>query len=295
MIDFEKAQQFMDTHARLLDRRRFDLLFRDGDAQGAIQALGGYRNSDGGYGWALEPDLRSPGSQPAGALHAFEVMAEIAPQVDPSAAGLCDWLDSASLPDGGLPFALAGAGGPGTSPWWAGADPSRSSLHITSAVAGMAHRVAAHDRTVAEHPWLERATACCMDAIGSYEPTGPIELLFVLQFLDALHGEHPEAAAELERLGEVIPASGAMPVPGGAEGETIRALAFSPVPDRPLRELFPADVIAAELDQLADEQLDDGGWDVDHAVASPAAALEWRGYATVRAVALLRAHGRLDG
>jgi hypothetical protein len=31
---------------------------------------------------------------------------------------------------------------------------------------------------------------------------------------------------------------------------------------------------------------------VDHAVASPAAALEWRGYATVGALSLLRANGR---
>lgn len=296
MIDFEKAHNFMDTHARVVDRRRFHLLFGDGDAAGVTQALGAYRNPDGGYGWALEPDLRVPGSHPAGALHAFEFMAEIAPARDSAAGALCDWLDTASLPDGGLPFALAGAGGPGTSPWWAGADPSRSSLHITSAVAGMAHRVAAHDPAVAGHPWLERATAYCMDAIASYaEPGGPIEFMFILQFLDAVHGRHPDAARELERLGQFIPESGAMPVVGGAEGETIRALAFSPIPDRPLRALFPAAVIAAELDQLADEQLDGGGWDVDHAVASPAAALEWRGYATVRAVALLRAHGRLDG
>jgi hypothetical protein len=211
------------------------------------------------------------------------------------AAALCDWLGSVSLPDGGLPFALEGAAGPGTSPWWAGADPSRSSLHITSAVAGMARRVAAHDPAVAGHPWLARATAYCMDAIAALpEPGGPIALSFILQFLDGLHGEHPDAAAQLERLGAVIPASGAMPVPGGAEGETIRALAFSPQPGRPLRELFAADGIAAELDRLEEEQLDDGGWDVDHAVASPAATLEWRGYATVRALTLLRAHGRVD-
>ena len=34
----------------------------------------------------------------------------------------------------------------------------------------------------------------------------------------------------------------------------------------------------------------DGGWVVDHGSFSPIAALEWRGYATVRAVEILRAN-----
>ena len=37
---------------------------------------------------------------------------------------------------------------------------------------------------------------------------------------------------------------------------------------------------------------DDGGWTVDFDSHSPQAALEWRGYATVRAVTILLAEGR---
>ena len=59
MIDLERASEFMRTHARLLDRRRFELLFADGSAEGAFRALLAYRNSDGGFGYGLEPDLRS--------------------------------------------------------------------------------------------------------------------------------------------------------------------------------------------------------------------------------------------
>lgn len=43
-----------------------------------------------------------------------------------------------------------------------------------------------------------------------------------------------------------------------------------------------------ELDRMATRQQADGGWTVDFASASPAAALEWRGYATVGAVSTLR-------
>ena len=80
---------------------------------------------------------------------------------------------------------------------------------------------------------------------------------------------------------------------GGAEGETLRALDFAPLPDRPARALFTGAVIDAELRRLAGEQQDDGGWRVDFASYSPAAELEWRGYATVRAVSILQRNGVL--
>src|SRR5690349_9332175 len=105
-VDLNAAADFMATHARLLDRRRFELRSGAGDPTAALAALDGYRNPDGGYGSGLEPDLRSPESQPATAAHAFEVFEDVAPVTSPHAVALCDWLDSVTLDDGGLPFAL---------------------------------------------------------------------------------------------------------------------------------------------------------------------------------------------
>ena len=65
----------MATHARVLDRRRFELLLGTG-TPAVLAAADGYRNADGGYGWGLEPDLPAPESQPGGALHAFEAFAD---------------------------------------------------------------------------------------------------------------------------------------------------------------------------------------------------------------------------
>jgi hypothetical protein len=59
-IDLSAATDFMATHARVLDRRRFELLNGQRDPSGTLAALDGYRNPDGGYGWGLEADLRSP-------------------------------------------------------------------------------------------------------------------------------------------------------------------------------------------------------------------------------------------
>src|SRR5918995_272075 len=76
-IDRAAAADFMATHARVLDRRRFELRNGQTDPAAVLAALDGYRNADGGYGWGLEADLRSPESQPGAALHAFEVFEEI--------------------------------------------------------------------------------------------------------------------------------------------------------------------------------------------------------------------------
>jgi hypothetical protein len=288
MIELGKARDFMDAHARLIERRRLELLFGDGDPETVVGALAGYANADGGFGWALHPDLRSASSQPVAAIHAFEVFEEIAPLTSPLAVSLCDWLDRVSLADGGLPFALPDAAGSGSAPMWADADPSQSSLLITSAVCGSAHRVARHDPAVGGHRWLSRATEHCLERIAAMDgPSMAIEFRFVLQLLDALDAR---AASELERLGRFLPASGMMAVAGGAEGEMMRPLDFSPEPDRPLRALLAADVIAGDLDRLAAAQAPDGGWSVDWKVYSPAAALEWRGEATVRALKILKAN-----
>jgi hypothetical protein len=137
---------------RVLDRRRFQLLMDETDPTFALAALDSYRNPDGGYGWGLEPRLALARESAGAALHAFEVFDDIAPAKAAQAAALCDWLDSVSLPDGGLPFALPITSAAGVAPWWAGADTAVSSLQITAAVAANAHRAAIHDPAVAAHP-----------------------------------------------------------------------------------------------------------------------------------------------
>lgn len=284
---------FMATHARLLDRRRFGFCLGRCRSEDVLAALAAYRNADGGYGWGLEPDLRAQGSQPGCALHAFEVLEETGPAGGAEARRLFDWLGSITLGDGGLPFALPVPEdeAAGTAPWWLGADPPQSSLHGTAMLAAVAHRVAGHDEDLRGHAWLAQAADYSMRKIAELDgPRNAIEFLFVLRFLDAVHDVLPGATAELERLGKFLPASGVLAVEGGAEGEAIRPLDFSPEPGGPLRDLFSPDVIAADLVRLVSEQQSDGGWIVDWNSRSAAGALEWRGWVTVRAVTILRAN-----
>jgi hypothetical protein len=289
------ARGFMAGHARLLDRRRFELLFEGADAEPVLAALSAYRNADGGYGHGLEPDLRAPESQPAAAFHAFEVLADVAPVTTPDAVELCDWLDAVSLPDGGLPFALPIEDPRGSAPFWAQADPRAFSLQITAIVAAHANRVAAHDPGVAGHPWLARATSCCLGAIDALEAApAAYELAFAVRFLDAVHDRDGPVAGLLERLGAFVPRDGRLRVTGGLADEALRPVDLAPEPGRPARALLDEAAVAADLERLAAEQDEDGGWSVDFQSYSPAAALEWRGYATVRALSILRDNAMID-
>jgi hypothetical protein len=291
-FDLSAAGDFMATHARILDRRRFERLSGDGDPAVLLAALDAYRNSDGGYGWGLEPDLRSPESQPGAAHHAFEVFEEAA-TASLHAVTLCDWLESITLADGGLPFARPLGTTAGCAPWWAEADPSVSSLQITAATVAPALRLAAHDPAVAAHPWLTRATDYCLTMIEQIaEPPFAYVLAFSVRLLDALQvTDGRRAAAALGRLRQFVPSDGMLPVQGGADGEMLRPLDLAPFPDRPPRALIADNEIAADLNRLAALQEGDGGWSVDYLKISPAGSMEWRGYATVRAVDILRRNG----
>jgi hypothetical protein len=293
-VDLAAAADFLAGSARVLDRRRFDLLFGDGSPAAALAAVDGYRNPDGGYGWGLEPDLRSRTSQPGGALHAFEVFADLAPTTTVRARELCDWLVGATLPDGGLPFALPVPDPAACAPFWAQPDATRSSLQITAVVAAAAHRVAQTDPAVAGHPWLARATEFCLAAVRELEEEPhAMVLAFAAQLLDAAAARFPEAAVLVESLRPHVPADGLLHVAGGAEDEFMRPLDFAPFPGGPARRLFSPEVVEAEVQRLAAAQQPDGGWRVDFASYSPAATLEWRGHRTVQALVVLRASGAL--
>ena len=291
-VDLAAAAEFMAGSARLLDRRRFDVLFDGGSAAALFAAVEAYRNPDAGYGWGLEPDLRSRSSQPGGALHAFEAFADAAPATTARAVELCEWLAGVTLADGGLPFALPVPDPAACAPFWATADSSLSSLQITAIVATAAYRVAAVDPAVATHPWLSRATEFCLTTLDAMD-TAPhaMELAFAVQWLDAAAARTPGVTDLFDRIRRWVPADGVLHVDGGADDEYMRPLDFAPMPGGPARTLFVDAVVEAELERLAAAQQPDGGWTVDFDSYSPAATLEWRGTRTLQALLVLRANG----
>ena len=286
-IDLDAAASFVATHGRIIDRRRLHLLLDGGSPAAVLAALDAYRNPDGGYGWGLEPDQRSSASQPVAAMHALEALAAIGDDSE-RAPEICDWLAGHTTADGGVPFSLRHSDTSGCAPHWTSADTEASSLQMTAQLAAQAHRLARHRNDIADHPWLLRATSYCLDAIDQIdEAPHPYELMFVFLFLDATATHDPRATELLERMHGYVATDGPTPVPE-AEGEVLHVLDFSPYADSHSRTLFGQAAITTDLNRLATQQQPDGGWQVTFPTYSPAAALEWRAYATLQAISTLR-------
>lgn len=290
-MNLDAAVSFVATHARVLERRRLHHLLGEGAPEGVLAALDAYRNPDGGYGWALEPDQRSATSQPVAAMHALEVLAEIRDTTSQRPVEVCDWIAGHSLPDGGVPMGLPFSDTAGIAPPWMSPDATVSSLQMTAQLAAQAHRLARYRSDIAGHPWLVAATSYCLDVIDRMvEAPNTYELLFAMRFLDAVGDHVPEARPLIDRLIRHVNSDGPTPVTG-TEGEVMYLLDFTPYADAPSRASFTKDAVAADLDRLAGRQQPDGGWTVTFPPYSPASALEWRGYATVQAIAVLRGAG----
>ncbi len=281
-IDLESARQFIESSARVLERHRFAVLCDAGPTEAVLTALRAYQNADGGFGHALEPDVRCPGSQPSAALFALDVLADVDAARDPMVPQVADWIASIAHSDGGVPTVLPSAEGHPRAPWM---QPDPEAGFLTYALAAKLWRLGVR------HPWLESATAWCWKQIDALEEPGGYTVVFALQFLDAVP-DPVRAAAAVERLMPAIRHDGTVAIPGGVEDEHVKPLDMSPRPSAPSRALFTGDQVAADLDRLESEQLDDGGWDFHFLHFTPGQSVEWRGAVTLGAIRTLREHGR---
>ncbi|WP_436500236.1 hypothetical protein [Actinokineospora sp. HUAS TT18] len=288
MTSFALASDFVLRTARLLDRRRFEFLFGGGSAEAVLAALAPYRNADGGYGNALEPDGRGPGSQPVTVLTALNILYE----VDATPDGVADYLESVTAPEGGVPFVHPNATDFPRAPWW------EVPAEYTGSLLPTANLVGALWRAGVVHSWVDRAAEFCWPRIESLTDTHPYEALACVEFLDHAP-DRDRAARAAESIGEIVRSrglarvDGVATVPDGyAEGELHDPHDYAPSPDSLAYSWFTADEMAASLDNLEAAQGEDGGWRVRWPAWTPVVEFEWAGWMTVQALKTLRAHGR---
>jgi hypothetical protein len=281
-IDRPAAESFIWSAARLMDRHRYAMLFKDGQAEPIIDALRGYSNPDGGFGHALEPDLRCPDSQPAATLYALEILSEAGAAESELARDAHAWIARIAEIDGGIPSVVPGFENYPHAPWFA---PGPGSV-LTFGLAAVLHAGGMVDTE-----WLARATDWCWRSIHRTEQPGGYWLKYALAFLDAVRDEQ-RARAAIASLKDRVDPSGIAPV-GGVEGEALRPLDLSPRPGGRSRELISEAQIDAHLDMIESTQQQDGGWLFDWLAWSPAQTTDWRGNVTIRAMIWLRDNGRL--
>jgi len=283
--DFEAAADFLAAHARVLDRRVFQRLFSGGAAEPVRDAVAAYRNADGGFGHALEPDCRASASQPAAVEMAMRIM-DLADAWDERLVrDAIDWLTAIAPAGGGAAFIQPSVSEGPHAPWWVPAEGHPASLIQTGQLAAMLY---AHEFA---HPWLDGATRVMWSGIEALTSPNGYEMFGVLAFLEHVP-DRERAEDAFDRVGPLLLSSGLVALDPAAEGETFGPLDFAPLPGSIARRLFDAPTIDAHLDHLAGAQRDDGGWMFNWPSWSPAAEADWRGFITVDALRVLRANGR---
>lgn len=280
----DRAEHYLHHHGRLIDRLRFEALFRDGSRSRVLDALRCYQNADGGFGHALEPDLRGPGSQPEPVEAAFWILDEFDAFDSPMVPAACAFLSSVSTADGGVPFVLPTVRDTPRAPWWESGDDPPGHLVPTASVAGLLHK---HGSA---HPWLAAATDFCWSRLGARTEFEPYEARAALTFL-GWAPDRERAEAEFARLRDALLAS--VTFDPDATGPVHLPLDFAPEPSR--LPLFTQDVLDAHLDALEAAQSPDGGWRANWLIWTPLVEHEWGGHLTVERLKTLRAYGRLPG
>ncbi|MER7959163.1 hypothetical protein [Streptomyces sp. NPDC096030] len=291
-----RAEQFVWLTARVLEQRRFAYHFLRGGAEPVEVALAAYLNEDGGYGHALEPDLRGPVSQPLHTGHALRVLDSIGRCGGLRVERICRYLTEVSTLDGALPAIHPSQRGYPSAPFVPIVDKPPSALLSTGPVVGLLHR------NQVWHAWLFRATEFCWSAVESLEKSHPYEIEAAVAFLDGVP-DRSRAQAVADRLGRLVRDQGLaaldpdrldeLPVaPGYAPGEHHFPYDYARVPDSLARRWFTEEEMARSLDHLAAGQQEDGGWPITWREWAPGTALEGRPIVTIEALRTLRAHGR---
>ncbi|MEU3499625.1 hypothetical protein ABZ726_02245 [Streptomyces hundungensis] len=294
-----RAEHFIWLTARVLEQRRFAYHFLGRGADAVEAALCAYEGDDGGYGHALEPDLRGPVSQPLHTAHALRVLDSVGRLGGQRVERVCRYLTEVSTKDGALPALHPSQRGYPAAPFVPVVDDPPSALLTTGPVVGLLHR------NQVWHAWLFRATDFCWAAVDALETSHPYEVQAAVAFLNGVP-DRARAQAAADRLGRLVREQGLAvldparlddcPVAEGyAPGEQHFPHDYAPAPESAARRWFTDEEMGRSLDHLEAEQREDGGWPIRWRAWAPGTALECRPMVTIEALRTLRAYGRAIG
>ena len=282
---YRAADHFTLRSARLIDRHRFAYHFQAGPADPIRTTLAAYRNLDGGYGNALDPDLRGHASQPVATELALRYLDELGTIPENLGNGICQYLASTSNDDGGLPAVRPSVRFTEAAPWYQHTTDFRSRLDTTAMITGLLHK------NNITHPWRDTATAYCWKRIDALRWTDAHEAISTCTFLQYAPDRH-RAMAAMTHLSTMIRA--VIDVHPRTGGHVHTPLDLANHPDHIARPLFTDNEIERNLEAFEQQQRPDGGWDASWDHWDTGATLEREGMRTIQRLRILRAYGRVQ-
>ncbi len=301
---FRRAVTYMKTHARPLEQALYCYHFEEGSEEAVIAELIRFRNTDGGFGHALEPDVRVPSSSALATGIVLRIIAQLdCPEGDELVASTIDFL-LATLDRKSLTWRVVphDANHYPHAPWWHDEDGSLVTtfggfLIIPRVlILGSLHAYSA----MMPRELLDRLTDTVIKAISELPVlgTGGGSDLEYVAYLAGAPGL-PQASRDL--LAEQVTAAVLKTVvtdPSMWSSYCLTPLRAAPRPTS-LGAVAIRDVLDTHLDWTIDHQAADGFWDPTWSWPGnyPEAWLEaeqvWRGILTLETLLNLRAFGRL--
>ena len=295
---FAKAREFLLTRARPLERARFRLHFGGEPVTEARTALAAFQNTNGGFGHALEPDLRLPGSSALATLVAFELFRELGLVAeDPMVRAAVRWTQTAfDRALGRWPATPPGVNDWPHAPWWTWQEPGPPAFTANPGAELIAHLW--HYHGAADSGFLADVTTRVQRVLGEL-PAKPEmhDLLCILRLAETPTvpaAVRDQAAACLRRAVPLVVERD----PKAWTGYGLQPLMLAPRVDSLVAPLL-SDAVSANLDFLVERQGDDGAWAPNWSWADlfpedwPLAEREWKGVLTMQALLTLRSYGRL--
>jgi hypothetical protein len=281
-----RARDYIFRNARLVERFHFACLFEGANANTVVEALSPYQNPDGGFGNALEPDMRGPHSQPMHVDMALRILDDVGECNGEMVSRALDWLQSIAAPDGGIPWALGSVAEYPSAPWWQGSDPGVGSVGATGSILHMVLK------NGLDHALVEPALAFLRGRMAELSDAD-LEFHMLRPAGEALKLSANDEV--FERLAGVVRERNLVDPPekGRAEPYAHTPLHWAPRASSTWRAVMSEEEIEADLVELAGRQEEDGSWPLGFPLTSPAAEYEWKGAFTIEALATLQSYGRL--
>jgi len=291
---YQRACDWLRAHARPLERARFAREFEGAPSAPALEALAAFRNADGGFGRALEPDLRMDASSALATATALDVLRELGcDDTEPLVRDALAWVVARFDPEvPGWRYVPSDVDSFAGAPWWAWAlhGPGGPWDHLVNPGGRFLSHLS-HWRGLAPRPLVEslgRAFEKHVTALTA-EVGG-----------DSLHyAAEVDDPATRARLRELAVAC-VIRDPAAWASYCAKPLKLAPLPDSPLAACLVSET-ALNLDWEIDRQQADGSWLPNwdwqgaHPEAWPRARREWQGEITLRTLRSLRAYGRIAG
>jgi hypothetical protein len=301
---FDQARHFLEREARALEWALFSHRFEGAPTQDVIDELAAYRNDDGGFGHALEPDLRTPTSSALATGNALEILAELGCSAEhPFVRGAVRYLRASFDERQGVwPVVPQDANDYPHAPWWHDEDGSLVRLFDgflvipRAQIVGLLHRFSTH----VPADWLDALTERTVTDIETIEPLGSgggDDLRYALTLAEspALPQHWRDRLAQ--RIRAVAPDVVSRD-PGEWDTYTIAPLKIVSSPDSLILDLME-DAVQRHLDYQIAHQSQEGSWDPvwTWGDAYPdvweTAKQEWQGILTLDTLTVLRAFGRI--